>query len=323
MSEQLSGEEMLAEAVKHLSQGQLPPEVETPEVEEEAPEVEAPEVEAAESIEEPDDKAEQESRAREDGWVPYEEWKAQGRDPRQWRPAEEYNKRGELLRTPKPDLVAEVTELRKKQDEVARLMAEQMALARKREEEAYRRGQEEARQKALEEAEQAWTVGDKDGYQKALEKAREAEEKARPAQSDPTADPDLVAWQSRNEWFAKGFDEIGMPKNQAVKTFLEYQKAYAMARPGEPLIRSVQYAESKVKELLPDHFAPKAQTPRSNPNAAAVASGSRVAPKSASSDDHGFSQLGAEEQALVRQMVKVTGMSLKDYMKEYNRGKKQ
>lgn len=308
MTEQLSGEEMLDQVAQHLANGELPPEVEEAEIEPTDTDQQETQVGA-------------EEKARADGWVPYEEWKQSGRDPRQWRPAEEYNERGDLLRTPKVDLVKQVQEAARKADEAARLMAQQMAMAKEREDRARKEAAEEAVAKYQREMEEAWAVGDKAGYDKAAGKVAEAEAAKSGQPEDPRLAPEVREWSAANTWYADGFDEIGAPKTREVKDFLDFQRTYAQARPSEPLINSIRYAERKVKEMSPDAFKPKATTARAPLASAGMASGARAQPQNG--DDGGFSRLSSDEQGLVKKMCQVTGMSLKDYMKEYNRGIKK
>lgn len=275
--------------------------------------VDAPAVVEEDAAVEVDDAA-VEAEAKRQGHVDYDEWVRQGKDPRAWRPAAEYVQRGTLLKTPKPELIDQVEELRKAQLETARLVAEQVRISQEEQRKAEIRGYERAIQEARARQEQAHDLGDIEEHRKAVldeVRAQQAIDQA----TAPQADPELLRWQDEAKWFKEGFTvdpytQRQVPKNAAVETFLVFQKDYMLNNPGARLIDSVRYAEGKVKAAMPDHFRPKTvqQTVRTQQ----VEAGPRAAPRGADP----LSKYPVAEQKLIKRMAELSGIPLKDYIKQ-------
>jgi hypothetical protein len=307
-TEELSGEEMLQQAALQLEEPENP--VDDP-------------VDPAEPVE-LDDPADPEAIARESGWVPYEEWKAAGHDPRAWRPADEYNRRGELLQTPKRVLVKQVEELSRRSEEQAALLKEQLDLSRKQVEMAEKRGREEAirearRQmhEAQEKKEAAWATGNKQLFEEAAAEEMQAKILAAQATAQPVITNDLQSWAHNSPWYTNGFTPDNKPATPVVAEFLQYQKEFMDENPGATVMQSVKFAEKIVKAKYGDLNAPPKPAAVPAPRrASAVDPGTRAVSRAAS-DNPAFEKLSREEQDIVRRMAKASGMDLKTYMKEY------
>jgi len=251
----------------------------------------------------------EEARAKADGHVPYEEWVKAGKDPRAWRPAAEFNRRGEMLKTGKPDLIDRVEKLTRAQEEQAKLFAEQVRLAREEREAAFIAGKQAAIQQAREEAEAAWQLGDRKAHEEAVRKEREAERAIEQRQA-PVQDQRLVEWQAEATWFSEGFDESNKPKTPQVEAFLDYQKAYMLENPKAAVYDSVKFAEAKVKRLMPDAFKPK--TPQARTTAPAVDTGQRVARSSAPDP---LEKYNPGERKMIKDAAKAFGKTVPEYIK--------
>lgn len=253
----------------------------------------------------------EEAKAKADGHVSYDEWVQSGKDPRAWRPAAEFNRRGEMLRTPKPELIETVEQLRQQQEEVKRLLQDQARITREAAERAREEGYQRAIAEAREKQDLAIKLGDTDAARKAFDEEQSARDQMRSQAADPTRDPELLSWQDQTDWFKNGFGADGKPKDAYVETFLEFQKAHMLANPQSRLVDSVRAAEAKVKRLLPDFYKPK--TAQVKPVAPAVESGARAAKPSVS---NGLERFSASEQAHIKACAKAFGIPVAEYVKQ-------
>lgn len=250
--------------------------------------------------------ADDESVARADGWVSKEEWVASGKPSDKWKPAGEFNRHGQLYKQQKGDLVAKI-------DEQARLTQEMARMFREQQEQAVAKARAEERAKLEEQMRDAWVRGDMDGYNKAVEQKVGMDKPA--TTQAPSIDPAIQEWGARNPWFTNGFDEVGIPTNPAAADMAEFTARYRQARPGDPAIKAVEYAERKVKEKYADMFKPKAAPQAKAPAVSAGARGDSTKPPSPNASK--FAKLSNEEQGIVRQMAKASGMTIEQYMANY------
>jgi hypothetical protein len=160
----------------------------------------------------------------------------------------------------------------------------------------------------------AWTTGNMDEYNKAVADKLRTEV---PAQTQ-AIDPEVAQWGQQNAWFTQGYDELGVPNHRAIADMEAIVGRYRQMRPNEPAINAVRYAEGKVRANYPDFFKPAAPARAAAP---AVEAGTRGAAKPPSKGEASFGKMSGEEQKLVRQMAKASGMSIDEYMSEYARGK--
>lgn len=292
-------EAALAAVLQQVQSGEVPDVVDDPVVDEPEPD--------AIVTDEPDP---EEVRARADGHVSYDEWVAAGKDPRAWRPAAEYNRRGDLLKTPKPELIERLEQVARNTEAQAKLMAEQIRISQEAQKAAFIAGKEEAIRQAREEADAAFNVGDRKAHTEALAKEQQATQEIIAVRTPaPVADPELVTWQEGAKWFTEGFDERNQPKNIAVETFLTFQKDYMLRNPSARVVDSVKFAEGKVKAAMPDFFKPK--TPQARTTAPAVASGTQTARNTADP----LLKFPAAERDLIKRAAKEFGKSVPDYIK--------
>jgi len=301
--DEMALESQLDTLARNIATGEVEPE---PKPAEPAAElVEEFEEEAAPVVE---DDAE-EARARADGHVSYDEWVQSGKDPRAWRPAAEYNRRGDMLKTPKPELIDKVESLLKMQEKQLELARESHRIAQEEKQAAYLRGKQEAIEQARQDQEQAFAVGDRKAHQEALQREQEAVADIQATQQrQPAAvDPELVAWQEGAKWFTEGFDANNQPKTPEVEAFMDYQRSFMLANPSAKVVDSVKFAEAKVKRLMPDAFKPK--TPR------ATAPAVDTAPRVARSGADPLAKYSVAERQVIREAAKAFGKSTTEYLK--------
>ena len=176
--------------------------------------------------------------AREQGWVPQNEWKG---DPEKWRPAKEFVERGELFS--KIDFMGkELKETRK----ALQMLQEHHSKVKETE---YNRAVAEL--KALQK--QHLADGDADKYLEATElltdlkaeqKAREVAAEMAPQQNQP--DPRFIDWTQRNTWYTKDqrmreyADMVGMD--------------YAKRNPGIDPVEVLKFVTSEVKVRFKERF---------------------------------------------------------------------
>lgn len=276
-------------------------------VEPEEPAAPEPEAVAEEEPELPEDAEEQ--RARADGHVSYDEWVQAGKDPRAWRPAAEYNRRGDMLKTPKPELIDKVESLLKMQERQLELAKEQHRIAQEEKQAAYIRGKQEAIEQARLDQERAFDVGDRKAHAEAIDRERQAaaeiQQVTQPAA--PAVDADFMQWKETTEWVKTGFDKSGQPTTPETKALLAFQKNYLMENPSATLMQSAKFAEQQVREIMPDAFKPK--TPR------ATAPAVDTAPRVARSGADPMAKYSLAERQVIREAAKAFGKTTTEYLK--------
>ncbi len=177
-----------------------------------------------------------ESQAREQGWLPKEEYQG---DPDKWKPAKEFVERGELFG--KIDsLGRELKETKK----ALKLLQEHHTKVKETE---YKRAVDELKalqKKHLEE-------GNSDGYLETTELLTDlkAEQKAREAVAEsaqPQVDPRFIAWVDKNKWYQKDGD---------MRKFADVVgMEYAQANPGLDPEEVLEFVEKKVKTTFKERF---------------------------------------------------------------------
>jgi predicted transcriptional regulator len=229
--------------------------------------------------------------AREHGWVSKEEWKG---DPEDWRPAREFNERGELFS--KIDTVGrELKETRK----ALQMLQEHHGKVKEVE---YNRAIAELKAKQKQHLEE----GNSDGYLETTElltdiraeqKAREAVAKAVPQGPDPR----FLSWAAKNDWYAKD------------KEMHDYADAvglgYAQQNPGLAPEEVLDYVTIQVRGRFRERFV--------NPNRAkpSVVEGSNTT----GSPRKGSFELTEEERKVMNTFVRQNVMTKDEYINELKR----
>ena len=230
----------------------------------------------------------QEEQAREQGWVPKEEWTG---DPEKWRPAKEFNERGELFgkidsmgrelkETKKALKMLQEHHTKVKETEYQRAVVELKALQKKHLEE-----------------------GNSDGYLettelltdlKAEQKAREAVAEIKPNQPDPR----FLEWVDKNKWYSQ---------NNEMRQYADaVGLGYAQSNPGVEPEDVLKYVTEQVRGRFRERFInPNRQKP-----SPVEGSSNTDSPKK------GTFQLTDDERKVMHTFVRAGVMSEKDYIEE-------
>lgn len=243
----------------------------------------------------------QEEIARDDGWVPQEEWKG---DPDNWISAEEFNERGKnirpILQANNARLKSQVESLNERIDQLLASNAEfkqfsdqQRALQQKR---------YEARIKELE-AERAKAVSDGDGEAFARTE-QELNQLKTQAQPQPKVAPELQQWLRDNSWYNPDSINYDPVKASLVDGF---SKKLEKDRPD---LKGVAHLEACVESAMnefPERFGKVVKTPVETPTGGQKRGGGKT-----------FDDLPQEaKDACERFERDIPGFSREDYLKNY------
>lgn len=212
--------------------------------------VDAP-VEATEATETVEETPEQpttpsyETKAAEMGWVPEDQWRG---DPKQWRPAEEFVKRGENII---PILNDRVSKLQEELNMALKVNKQEIAEIKKQANERAKAEYETKLQQLREKENQAFLEGD----QEAFDKIRDERDKITPPEEVKVEEPDNVSpdfepWLAKNQWYSTDSqlhayaDNIGIAMRDAANSS------------GSPLSDAELFnkVEVAVKAAFPDKF---------------------------------------------------------------------
>lgn len=229
-----------------------------------------------------------ESTAREQGWLPKEEYQG---DPDKWRPAREFVERGELF--------GKIDHMGRELKETKKALKMLQEHHTKVKETEYKRAVDELKalqKKHLEE-------GNSDGYLEASELLTDlkAEQKARQVAAEVAPnqpDPRFVSWVDANKWYQKDPDM----RKFADVVGLEY----AQANPGLDPEEVLDFVSKKVKTTFKERFV--------NPNRtkpSAVEGAGSTAPKA-----KGSFELTDDERRVMNTFVRTGVMKADDYIEQ-------
>ena len=230
-----------------------------------------------------------EEKAREQGWVPKEEWTG---DPDKWRPAREFVDRGELF--------SKIDSMSRELKDAKRTLKMMQDHHAKVKESEYNRAVEDLKalqKKHLEE-------GNSDGYLETTELLTDirAEQRAREAvaQAAPkTQDPRFIDWLGKNDWYNKD------------KEMHEYADAvglgYAQQNPGLAPEEVLGYVTQQVKGRFRERFV------NPNRNKPSAVEGGATTTKS---PNKGAVELTEEERKVMNTFVRAGVMTKEAYIDE-------
>lgn len=190
-----------------------------------------------------------EQRAIEDGWKPKEVFVADGGDEADWRPAKEFNDRGELFR--------KIEEGKKEIRSLKRTMSAFKQHYDKVREVEFNRALDtlkKAKTEALEEGNAAKVVEIDEEISETKVKAHEAKQLSQQAEPNQEIHPELQAWVDKNRWYENN-NEM---REFADSIGIAYKKTHGAAEPADVL----KYVEKRVTQAFPEQFK--------NPRRAAV-----------------------------------------------------
>ena len=230
-----------------------------------------------------------EEKAREQGWVPREEYKG---DPNTWRGSKEFVERGELF--------GKIDSLGKELKETKKALKMLQEHNEKIKESEYKRAVDELKKQQKEHLEN----GNSDGYLhttelltdlRAEQKAREVLEKNKqPEQTEQH--PDFVSWVEKNSSYNA---------DSEMKQFADILgTGYAQANPDLPPNKVLDYVTAQVKSRFKDKF----ENP--NRNKPSAVEGSATTGKTRSSTF----ELTDEERKVMNTFVRTGLMSKEDYI---------
>jgi len=172
-----------------------------------------------------------EATAREQGWVPKEEWSG---DPHKWVPAEEFIRRGELFE--KIDsLKSQLFHLKKDFNVLA---------------EHHKKVAETEYAKALQELKQQRAQAAKEGDTEAVveisEKIEDLKENTPKPQINPPTQPEFEDWVSSNKWYQEDADLNTMANALGM--------SYSQKNPNAPLKDILDHVTKQIKKIHPEKF---------------------------------------------------------------------
>ena len=239
-----------------------------------------------------------EEQARENGWVPKEEWVAAGHDPDEWRSAREFNDRGELINSIK-------TLNRKVQqyDKALKAFAQH-----------HTKVYDNAHQKALDDLKAHKKLAIREGEHELAEEIDEEIEREKQSYMqqrqalrvearDTGAQQEAADWARRNSWYQSD-EDMRDAANGFMVSFI--QKNH---RQGNMVTRqdALDHATRMVKKTFPDKFGKKRTE-------APAATGVRGRPVRSTKQDN--FQLTEEETQVMKTLVSTGEMTKEQYIKE-------
>ena len=238
-----------------------------------------------------------EVQAQESGWVPKDQWKG---DPEAWRPAKEFNERGELF-----------TRIKQQSKDIQELR-QAMSFLTNQQKKQYVSGYQDAinelkgkRNQALEEGDlvAAQNLNDKiDEHKEVLKSAQQALQAPVTA---PQPTQTFFSWAEKNPWYTKDrkmthfADAVGL--------------AFKEENPGASESDMLRAVSQEIKERFAEKF-PSVKSPPS-PDGDGARGGSRAPAKSGYSSDE--SAMTSEQRDIMRTILKTTGMTKEEYFKAY------
>ena len=242
--------------------------------------------------------SEQEQKAMDDGWVPKDQWKG---NPDDWRPAKEFNDRGELF-----------TRIKSQSKELQEIK-EAMSFLTKQNKDRYLAGVndtlaqlKEARRSALEDGNIVAAEEIRDKMDEVKEQARAATAtQVVPKPVGPTAT--FEKWHEKNEWYMKDDDLTAV----ADKKGLNFKKNNPESSEADMLA----FVSKEVQKVFPDKF-PSRSPPSPNGNGRESPRG-RATEGLTSKLKEVEEGMGEENTRIMKTIMKQTGMTKEEYLKQY------
>lgn len=232
--------------------------------------------------------------ARESGWIPKEEWVAQGKNPDDWRSAKEYQERGELF-----DEIHQLKDSDKKTKAAFKALVEHHK-------KVYETAVKEAMAKLKAEKREALENHDIErvfAIDEEIEKVRTKEidvPKIDVPEPDVGPTPTFKRWQKLNPWYSVS-DENDDISRWADQIGFIYRKN----NPDKSEVEFLEYVEKRVAKRFPEVFE--------NPNSKRV---SEVTPTNDSKPTTDSFKLTEEEEKVCKTLVDQGVMTRKQYVEE-------
>ena len=257
-----------------------------------------PETPKTEVVENPPTLSAEEQLAADNGWVPKDQWKG---DPDSWRPAKEFNDRGEFFKR--------IDRLEHKNKE----LQQAMTFLTDQQKRQYMAGFNDAinklraqRDHALEEGDnlQAQRINDK--IDEVKEKAKEAQVAMRPAPAQaPEPSVTYTNWAARNDWYTR---------DKVLTKFAEATGAtFKEEHPQSSEAEMLKFVETEVKREFAHKFGPKGPP---SPDGDGRGATNKTSGTGKYSSVEGT--LTSEQRTIMNTIIKTTGMTKEEYLKQYS-----
>ena len=242
--------------------------------------------------------SESEQLAMENGWVPKEQWKG---DPDAWRPAKEFNDRGEFFKR--------IDRLEHKNQELQKAMT----FLTDQQKRQYLAGFQEAIKQLRQKRDQALEDGDSLQAARISDKIDEVKDQAQVAQrqqvqqAPPTIEPSETykSWATKNSWYTQD------------KVLTRYAEAtgatYKDEHPNSTESEMLRHVEMEVKREFPNKFGPKGPP---SPEGDGRGTGPKTGNAGKFSAVEG--SLTSEQRSIMNTIIKTTGMTKDEYLKQYS-----
>jgi hypothetical protein len=242
--------------------------------------------------------SEAESLAMENGWVPKDQWKG---DPDSWRPAKEFNDRGEFFKR--------IDRLEHKNKE----LQQAMTFLTQQQKQSYLNGFNEAIKRLRVQRDEALESGDNLQAARISDRIEDVKEQAQVAQrqvvqpATPVIEPSETykSWSAKNGWYTQ--DKVLTKYAEAVgATFKE-------ENPSSSESEMLRHVETEVKREFPHKFGPKGPpSPEGN--------GRGTGPKTSSTGKYSSVEgaLTSEQRSIMNTIIKTTGMTKEEYLRQYS-----
>ena len=241
----------------------------------------------------------EEVRAMQDGWKPKEQFVADGGDESEWRPAREFNDRGELF--------AKIDELKKELRSTKRNMGTLKTHYDKVREVEFKRAidtLQKQKKEALEAGDAQEVVNIDERIDSTKEEMNQLKQEITQVADEQAVHPVFQSWLEKNKWYERNSEM----RDFADGVGFSYKNANPHLSPQEVL----KYVEEKVARAYPDRFAnPKKTAPN------AVESG--VGPRKTNS----AFELSAEERRVMNRLVSSGVLTEAQYIQDLKNLEKQ
>lgn len=238
----------------------------------------------------------EEDIARQSGWVPKDEWKGK---PEDWRPAKEFNERGELFTRIK----SQSKELLEMKNAVNMLVAQQSK--------QYLKGFDDAvaqlkrdRAAAVADGDLERVVRITDAIDEVKEKRQEADRIAQP--KAPVGPSDTFReWHTKNDWYMK--DKVLSEHAEDVG------EIFKKRNPQSTEAEMLEYVARQVRKEYPNKFR---KAPPSPDGDGRQSSGGKTV-QSSNKYSEMESEMTDEQRAIMKTILRQTKMSKDEYFKQY------
>jgi hypothetical protein len=255
-------------------------------------------VPAAEPSVEESQYSESETLAMENGWVPKDQWKG---DPDSWRPAKEFNDRGEFFKR--------IDRLEHKNKE----LQQAMTFLTDQQKRQYLAGFQEAikqlrqrRDAALENGDNLQAARISDKIDEVKDQAQVAQRQAvQPAPTPIEPSETYRSWATKNSWYTQ--DKVLTKYAEAVGA--TFKEENPRSSEGEML----RHVEMEVKREFPTKFGPKGPP---SPEGTGRGTGTKTGTTGKYSSVEGT--LTSEQRSIMNTIIKTTGMTKDEYLRQYS-----